>query len=336
MLAVPPAPGMRPRPISGRAAVKSLRAETRAAKAGSSTPEPAHGPWTRASRRGPRAAIDRPMLVASRTMWAAAGSLKVPNSSRSPPLQKLGPSPRSTMSVSESSAAASARPSRSPSRRDRLSALRTWGRLSTSSRRSPWRITLTAGPGSGRDVPRRTARPPCLELRPGLQHGIGGGLGHQGPAQRRCAPGAGTGPAWWRRWGCARPRPRCRRPTPRPPRAPHRPAPGRPRPSGPPLPPGRGGRRGASTTAASALASVGRREHRRGRQDPRATRPQRASARAPPARRLRCGECGCADATGERGGLSVWAVAGSSRGSGRSDGEQSRSARHGRPAAPWP
>ena len=67
---------------------------TRWAKAGSSTPEPAQGPWTWTTMRGPSASIERPMLAANRTRWAEAGSVKLPNSSRSPPLQKLGPSPR--------------------------------------------------------------------------------------------------------------------------------------------------------------------------------------------------------------------------------------------------
>ena len=52
------------------------------------------------------------MLAASRTRWAEAGLLKLPNSSRSPPLRKPGPSPRRITRAMEGSAAARASPSR--------------------------------------------------------------------------------------------------------------------------------------------------------------------------------------------------------------------------------
>ena len=93
-LTVPPAPGIRPRDTSGRPKVASALATTRPANAGSSTPDPRQAPCdVRGHAVGDR--VDgAPALWSIRTRCAVAGSGREPNSSRSPPAQNAGPSPR--------------------------------------------------------------------------------------------------------------------------------------------------------------------------------------------------------------------------------------------------
>ena len=102
-----PAPGTKPMATSGSRNVASERATTVDANAGSSTPAPTHGPWTKACTLGARRARWMPALRVVRTTWAAAGSAAVPNSSRSPPLQNAGPSPLSTTRSTDGSTAPS-------------------------------------------------------------------------------------------------------------------------------------------------------------------------------------------------------------------------------------
>ena len=325
-------PGNEPQAHLGQRGREVGRAATRAAKAGSSTPEPAHGPWTRATRRGPRASIDRPMLAASRTMWAAAGSVKVPNSSRSPPLQKLGPSPRSTIS------SGSGRRRRAPVPR---AARRAWpgsarcgrgGRLSTSSRRSPVADHLDRRSRFGSGRPRRAAGPPRAGTRP-----------RPAAPSRRPTPPPGPGPATvaWRRHrasvvaatGLRSTTARMSSTDATPSRAPRRPARGLPRRV----------RSTATTTQGSEASrfdhrgvgarSVGRGEHHEtvGSESDSAAKGERTSAASSPSevwrmrmwRRYR-----------RRGALSRcerWQDRAVDRARG-----QSREPRPGRPAAPWP
>ena len=95
-LTVPPAPGTRPRPISGSAICVSAAATTMSVNAASSIPDPNVVPWMYAVVGLARRATTRATLRSSRMRWAEAGSDRVPNSFRSPPAQKARPSPRSS------------------------------------------------------------------------------------------------------------------------------------------------------------------------------------------------------------------------------------------------
>jgi trimeric autotransporter adhesin len=86
----------------------------------------------------------------SRTRKAATRSFAVPNSSRSPPLQKAGPAPLSATDSTASSASATSSASSSASRSPALNALRRAGSLSTIESRLPSRLTSTGEAGGWR------------------------------------------------------------------------------------------------------------------------------------------------------------------------------------------
>ena len=98
---------------SGRATPRAARRWRRRSRRpvrrtpGSSTPEPRQAPCTWAVTRSATASMARPALCRIRTRCAVAGSGREPNSSRSPPAQNAGPSPRRWTSVIESSSDAS-------------------------------------------------------------------------------------------------------------------------------------------------------------------------------------------------------------------------------------
>jgi hypothetical protein len=75
-----------------------------------------------------------------------AGSERVPNSSRSPPLQKDAPAPRTTTEVTEGSTTATCSAATSSSLMGALKALSTWGRLRVTVSSWPSRVTSTGGP----------------------------------------------------------------------------------------------------------------------------------------------------------------------------------------------
>ncbi len=145
---MPPAPGVRPRPTSGREITVSGRATTRPAKAASSMPAPMQAPWRRASTRGPSSARSRAGLRVRRIRWAVAGSGSVPNSARSPPLQNDGPAPSSTTRSIEGSAEATSSASTSWSRSAVFTALCRLGRDNVTCSSAPLLSTTTAGPAS--------------------------------------------------------------------------------------------------------------------------------------------------------------------------------------------
>ena len=186
MLAVPPAPGMRPRPISGSAAVKSVRAQDPVGKgrelhprAGARPVHPGHEAGTQGGDRPPDTRGQSHHVGGGRVAEGAE-LVEIAAAAEARPLSAEHDLGQGMVGCGQCQAHRGARRGGTGS-----SALRTWGRLRTRSRRSPVRITLTAGPRLRVGVPGGTAGPPRPELRPRLQHGIGGGLGHQGPAQRR-------------------------------------------------------------------------------------------------------------------------------------------------------
>ncbi len=116
-VAVPPAPGMSPMETSGNRIRVSGAATTRPAVAAISMPAPTQAPWTWAVVRDATGATAAATLREMRTRWAFTGSGAVPNSSRSPPLQKLGPRPDKWTDSTVSSVAATASASHKASRR---------------------------------------------------------------------------------------------------------------------------------------------------------------------------------------------------------------------------
>ncbi len=124
-------------------------------------PEPTVEPWMWTVVRSATSASTRPALRCSRTRCAVAGSGRVPNSSRSPPLQKESPAPRRTTEVTEGSATATCRADTSSSRMAASKAFSTWGRWRVMDSSAPWRSTNTGGPSpAGRSrlgAPRRHA-----------------------------------------------------------------------------------------------------------------------------------------------------------------------------------
>ena len=178
-LTVPPAPGTRPRPISGSAICVSVRRHHGVGEGG----ELDAGPHAALRGCRPRSACRvgqqrAPTLRSSRTRCAVAGSDLVPNSSRSPPAQNARPSPRSSTLVM------------SRRRRPRVSASTSSSRIRASSALSRsrsgqgdrQRVPVTIQPHAGAVVPLvagRVCGPPRGELGPRLEHRIRGGLGHQ-------------------------------------------------------------------------------------------------------------------------------------------------------------
>ena len=74
---------------SGSATVVSSVASTALAKAASSMPAPMQVPCRWVVTRGAICLSHHPALRWVRMPWAVAGSVRVPNSARSPPLQKI-------------------------------------------------------------------------------------------------------------------------------------------------------------------------------------------------------------------------------------------------------
>ena len=114
-----------------------------------------------------------------RTRWAVAGSGKVPNSSRSPPLQNEGPAPSTWSSTTEGSATTVRRAATSSSRIAAPNALCTVGRLSVMRTRAPSRATMTGGSAGERVRAAGRGGQPARELGPGLQHRVHRRFGEQ-------------------------------------------------------------------------------------------------------------------------------------------------------------
>ena len=168
------------------------------AAAASSIPPPKATPWIRAVTHAHRAGGgDGRVTAPGRVTWAVAGSGNDPNSSRSPPEQNEGPSPRSTTVVVDGSSSATARAATRSSRSRRSIALCRWARSSTT-----WTLVVEPFHAHGGVVARRVtgidaptpgggvARPPLGELGSRLEHRVRRRLGRQGGVERDARQGA--------------------------------------------------------------------------------------------------------------------------------------------------
>ena len=180
MLTVPPAPGIRPRLSSGRPSTASGRACTHPQNAAISSPLPSTWPCTSARQSRPSRAVSSSSTSAGlcrvRARCALAGSAKVPNSARSPPLQNDGPLPRQHDLGDRRVERATSSASSSAARASVENALCRCGRLNRTCRRSPSRSACT-GSGMSGTVRGPAFGEPARELRPGLQRRVGQRLG---------------------------------------------------------------------------------------------------------------------------------------------------------------
>ena len=197
-LTVPPAPGTRPSATSGSWKKAPGSATTRRQKAGSSAPAPTQAPCTRASTRSATRASSAAALRVERIACAVAGSGSVPNSSRSPPLQKLGPAPRE-----HDPPEARVLDHERERLAERVAHLRREGvALVGPVQREVQLVALASREHGGLGVfvplPLATAGAPGRELGAGLERRVGQRLGQQ-PAPRRrargCAAAAAPAPA---------------------------------------------------------------------------------------------------------------------------------------------
>ena len=188
MLTVPPAPGIRPSASSGRPSVASgaahhVTAERRHLQAAAEHLTVHLGAARRAQPRVSSSSASAG-LCRVRARCALAGSTKVPNSARSPPLQNDSPLPPSTTSVTPGSTRATVKASSSAARASVENALWRCGRLNRDVQRVAVAVRLHRVGNLGH-AGRSAFGEPAGELGAGLQRRVRQRLGDH-PGQRRC------------------------------------------------------------------------------------------------------------------------------------------------------